>query len=254
LCDHFIKLNTEIILNGQVCNGTASVKLVDKEGYEVYASDYLWSTGENTPAIQNLCPGINYSVIVTDSTGCAVSGSFSFGGSVILPDSLFGYWNFQQDDKQFVFNIPVYSDSVYCEWDFGDGETAGGSSVNHTYESDQEQLVVLRVYDLNGNLLYNQQIPVTPGTPTRLRDLKKTPLMVYPTPATDMLNIKMSSDFGGARQVEILTSNGQVVDVKSGLTQNNSIIQLDVSGLPAGFYIGKLVYNNGMQQPFRFVK
>jgi PKD repeat protein len=254
LCDHFIKLNTEIILNGQVCNGTASAKLVDKEGYEVYATDYLWSTGESTSAIQNLCPGINYSVIVTDSTGCAVSGSFSFGGSIILPDSLFGYWNFQQDDKQFVFNIPVYSDSIYCEWDFGDGVKAGGSSVNHTYESDQEQLVVLRVYDLNGNLLYNQQISVTPGTPTRLRDLKKTPLMVYPTPATDILNIKISSDFSGARQVEILAANGQVVDVKSDLTLDNNILHLDVSGLPAGFYIGRLVYNNGMQQPFRFVK
>jgi PKD repeat protein len=254
LCDHFIKLNTEIILNGQVCNGTASAKLVDKEGYEIYAADYLWSTGESTPAIHNLCPGINYSVIITDSTGCAVSGSFSFGGDVILPDSLFGYWNFQQDDKQFVFNIPVYSDSVYCEWDFGDGVKADGSSVNHTYESDQEQMVVLRVYDLNGNLLYNQQIPVTPGSPTRLRDLKKSPLVIYPTPVTDILNIKILSGFSGARQVEILNSNGQVVDVKSDPAMNNSIIQMDVSGLPAGFYIGRLVYNNGLQQPFRFVK
>jgi PKD repeat protein len=254
LCDHFIKLNTEIILNGQICNGTASAKLVDAEGNDVYATDYLWSTGESTSSIHNLCPGIYYSVIVTDSTGCSVSGSFSFGGDVVIPDSIFGYWNYQQYDKQFVFNIPVYSDSIYCEWDFGDGETSGGSSVNHTYGSDEEQLVTLKVYDLNGNLLYDQQILVTPGTPTRLKNLTKTPLMVYPTPATDILNIKIPSVEGGARQVEILTSNGQLVTIQSDLKLDNNIIQLDVSGLPAGFYIGKLVYHNGLQQPFRFVK
>ena len=252
LCDYFIKLNTEIILNGQICNGTASVGLVDANGNEVPVAAYQWSTGETGAVIQNLCPGINYNVVVTDTTGCAISGSFAFGGTIIYPDSLFGYWNFQQDDKNFIFNIPVYSDSVYCEWDFGDGETAGGSSVNHTYESDGEQVVILRVFDLNGNLLYDQQIPVSPGAPTGIRNLKGVAPEVYPVPATDLLNIKTT--YGAAERVEIINSNGQLVNALRVSKQDGNALQLDVSDLPAGYYIGKLVFKDGTRQPFRFTK
>jgi len=254
LCDYFIKLNTEIILNGQICNGTASAELVDDKGNGVYAADFLWSTGETGPVINNLCPGAYYSVIVTDSAGCAVSGSFSFGGNITVPDSLFGYWNFQQDDKNFIFNIPLFSDSVYCEWVFGDGESAGGPSVSHTYGSNEEHIVYLNVYDLKGNLIYSQQIPVSPGTPTGIRKLTESTLEVYPIPATDLLYMKILSDQGAAKKVEILNSNGQVVNVRSDLKQENNILRLDVSGLPPGFYIGKLLFKNGLQQPFRFVK
>jgi PKD repeat protein len=254
LCDYFIRLKTEIVLNGQICNGTASAALVDIYGNEVPAIDFMWSTGESGPEIHNLCPGIEYNVVITDSTGCAVSGSFAFGGAIIMPDSLFGYWNFQQDDKNFIFNIPVFSDSVYCEWDFGDGETAGGSSVNHTYATDEEQMVVLRVYDLNGNLLYDQQILVSPGTPTRLRKLSEIAPEVYPVPASHVLNIKTTAAFGTAERVEILNASGQVVNAPPVTKEDNSTLQLDVSDLPAGYYIGKLIFRNGRQQAFRFVK
>jgi PKD repeat protein len=254
LCDHFIRLNTEIILNGQICNGTATASLVDKDGLDAFAQAYLWSTGETSPEIHNLCPGIGYSVMVTDSAGCSISGSFSFGGSTVVRDSLFGNWNFQQDDLTFIFNVPVFSDSVYCEWDFGDGNSAGGSSVNHTYDSEEGHLVTLKVFDLEGNLLYNQQIPVSPGTPTRIRNITDAALVVYPIPVTDVLHMKILTDQGGAGKVEILTSNGQVVKAESDLRQDGNSLHLDVSGLPAGFYIGKLIYKNGLQQPFRFVK
>lgn len=254
LCDYFIRLKTEIVLNGQICNGTASAGLVDINGNEVPAIDFMWSTGESGPLINNLCPGIEYNVVITDSSGCAVSGSFAFGGAIIMPDSLFGYWNFQQDDRNFIFNIPVFSDSVYCEWDFGDGETAGGSSVNHTYSTDEEKMVVLRVYDLNGNLLYNQQILVSPGTPTRLRKLSEIAPEVYPVPASHVLHIKTTAEYGTAERVEILNASGQVVNTPPVTKEDNSTLQLDVSDLPAGYYIGKLVYKNGRQQAFRFVK
>jgi PKD repeat protein len=254
LCDYFISLKTEIVLNGQICNGTASAGLVDINGNEVPAIDFMWSTGENGPVITSLCPGIEYSVVVTDSTGCAVSGSFAFGGAIIMPDSLFGYWNFQQDDNNFIFNIPVFSDSVYCEWDFGDGQTADGSSVHHTYESDGEQLVMLRVYDLNGNLLYDQQIAVTPGSPTRLRNLSEIEPEVYPVPASDVLFVKTTTEYGVAERIEIISANGQVVGNRTISKQDRGTLQLDVSDLPAGYYIGKLVYKNGTRQSFRFIK
>ena len=254
LCDHYIKLKTEIILNGQTCNGSATAGLVDIEGNDVFAGSYLWSTGETGSTIYDLCPGWTYSVIITDNTGCAVSGSFSFGGSVVYPDSLFGYWNFQQDDMDFVFNLPVFSDSVYCEWDFGDGNSADGSSVSHSYSLNDEYIVILRVYDLAGNLLYDQQIPVSPGAPTGIKKLTGSSVEVYPVPATDILYLKMAITSNNVDKIEIITSSGQMVIGSNAINQDKNLIQVDISGLPAGFYIGKLLYHDGSMNSFRFIK
>jgi PKD repeat protein len=254
LCNNFIKLNTEIVLNGQSCNGSASATLVNPEGNAVYAAEYLWSTGETGPVINNLCPGNTYSVIIIDFSGCAVSGSFSFGGDVVYPDSLFGYWNFEQDDRRFVFNIPVFSDSIYCEWDFGDGYTANGSSVGHTYESDGEHTVNLNVYDLSGKLLYNQQILVSPGAPTGIRKPVGTSPEVYPVPATDVLYLKTAEPNNDIEKIELLTSSGQLVIGVKVAKQGDNQLELDVSGLPAGFYLGKISKHDGSIASFRFVK
>jgi PKD repeat protein len=254
LCENYIKLQTEVILNGNTCNGSATAGLVDIEGNDVYASEYLWSTGETGSTIYDLCPGWTYSVIIADNTGCAVSGSFSYGGSIVYPDSLFGYWNFQQDDMDFVFNLPVYSDSVRCEWDFGDGNIADGSSVSHTYSLNDEYTVILSVYDLGGNLLYNQQIPVSPGAPTGIKKLTESSLEVYPVPATDVLYLKMAVTSIDIDKIEILTSSGQMVIGNNAIKQDKDLLQVDISGLPAGFYIGKLLYHDGSRHSFRFVK
>ena len=253
-CDNFIKFNTEIILNGQTCNGSATATLVDAAGNEVYAAKYLWSTGENGQVIYDLCPGMTYSVIITDTSGCAVSGSFSFGGGITYPDSLIGYWNFEQDDMSFFFNVPVYADSIYCEWDFGDGSKADGPSVNHTYDSGDSYTVMLRVYTANGIELFNQSIPVSPGLYSRDNKLTRIAPEVYPVPASDLLYLKSPKILNDLKQIEILTSGGQVMMSNHPLKQEGNLLQLDVSGLPAGFYIGKLIYKNGSIQSFRFVK
>jgi PKD repeat protein len=255
LCDNYIKLNTEVILNGLNCNGSATASLVDLDGNDVYAAEYLWSTGETGPVIYDLCPGMTYSILITDDTGCAVSGSFSFGRSVVYPDSLFGYWNFQQDDMDFVFNLPVFSDSVYCEWDFGDGYSANGSSVRHTYSVNDDYTVMLKVYDLSGYLLSNQEIIVSPGEPTGIQKISETSPEVYPVPATDVLYVRTIATSDEVENIEILTTSGQIV-IGSNVAakQDNHLLQLDVSGLPAGFYIGKLLSRDGSMQSFRFVK
>jgi PKD repeat protein len=252
LCDYFIRLNTDVILNGQTCNGKATVSLVDVNGNDVNATSYLWSTGETGNTISALCPGITYSVIVSDISGCAVSGSFSFGGGSVVVDSLFGYWRYAQDDMTFDFNVPVYSDSVVCVWDFGDGNSATGDNVNHTYDASENYTVLLNVYDKQGNLLLSQEIPVSPGAPTAIRDLEEAP-HVYPVPASDILYIKPALAVHPSR-IEIMGASGELLISKETDAGEPGTYQLDVSSLPSGFYMGRLIYVNGKPQAFRFVK
>jgi PKD repeat protein len=255
LCENLISLKTEIILNGQTCNGTATADLINKGGDPVYGETYLWSTGETGQSIYNLCAGTNYSVIVVDSSGCAVSGSFSFGGNIFIPDTLIGFWNFEQYNKSFIFNIPVFSDGIRCVWDFGDGDTASGSSVTHTYDAENNYDVALRIFDHDGNLLFTQQIPVSAGSPTGIKDRELKSPEVYPVPAGNTLYIRqveLSKELSG---IELISSNGQVMGhYPFNRMQSERTVEIDVSSLSPGFYMGRLIYTDGSQSKFRFVK
>jgi len=221
LCENYIRLSTDVILNGWNCNGTAAASLVDMSGNPVPARGYLWSTGETSSQIFNLCPGYTYSVTVVDEEGCAVSGSFSFGAPVLYPDSLIGYWNYEQDEMDFVFNLPIFSDSIYCEWDFGDGQTAMGSNVNHTYSSSDNFTVQLKVFDNTGNILYNGEILVSPGSPTGIEyPVSGTPV-VYPVPARDWLNIELAGS-GTIKMIEIMNAEGRTLNIASNINPSGS--------------------------------
>jgi hypothetical protein len=254
LCDHYIRLTTDVILNGQTCNGSASAALVDSYGNSVQGTDFLWSNGESGPVIDNLCPGITYSVVVTDPAGCSVSGSFQFGGDSWYPDSLIGYWNYQQSNMDFIFSLPVYSDSVYCEWDFGDGNSAQGPSVNHTYESDEEQTVLLRVYDLSGNLLFDQEIKVVPENTTGMNKPGLNAPVVYPVPVDEILFLHVNQEYHQVAKMEILTTGGQLLIGTEGEKQGEDLFKVNVSSLPSGYYLGRLQLQDGSVQSFRFVK
>jgi PKD repeat protein len=255
LCDHFIKLSSEMVLNGQTCNGSATASLVDAYGNVVFANEFLWSTGETGSSVYNLCLGITYSVIVIDSAGCAVSGSFAFGGNVIIPDSVVGFWNYEQDDMSFIFHVPVYSDSVFCKWDFGDGHSESGASVSHTYAAEDTYNVALNVYDRNGSLLYTQQITVTPGSPVGFRDTDLQGPEVFPVPAGNILYVRPGESYADLMTIEILSSNGQLLGIRTfAEEQAEETVEMDVSSLPAGFYLGKLLFRDGSKSLFRFVK
>ncbi len=254
LCENYIRITTDMILNGQSCNGSATAQLVDNRGNAMWAKDYLWSTGDVTSAVHNLCPGWTYSVTITDSAGCIVTGSFYFSEGGEYPDSLVGQWNYQQNNMDFVFNLPVFSDNIQCIWDFGDGKTASGSFVNHTYKSDTERIVLLNVYDQSGNLIYNQEIAVSPGKSITFHESSAASPEAYPIPAKDELFIKMQENHGIVDRIEVLSTRGQLLLSSQGEKLGERLYKLNIASLPAGFYIGKLSCNNGQMHSFRFVK
>ena len=63
----------------QFCNGTIQANVWG--GQNPYS--YLWSNGQTSQSIQNLCPG-NYSVTVTDNNGCTISSNINVIGPPLL--------------------------------------------------------------------------------------------------------------------------------------------------------------------------
>jgi hypothetical protein len=65
---------------------------------------------------------------------------------------------------------------------------------------------------------------------------------IYPNPATDRITIDLPQISAGA-SVSIYNVNGQQM-IGTELSQDKS--QLDISSLPAGFYVVKVLSNNGV--------
>jgi hypothetical protein len=110
------------------------------------------------------------------------------------------------------------------------------------------------VFDLKGNLLYGQEIAVTPGNATGVKEPIGASPEIYPVPANDVLYLRLPSAMSKLENIEVLSGGGQVLLVTKGAKQGENLFQVDVSSLPAGFYMGRLLYNNGSRQSFRFVK
>jgi hypothetical protein len=132
--------------------------------------------------------------------------------------------------------------------------TATGESVDHTYTSENNYTVILRVYDSNGYELFNQAIPVSPGLFSRDKNLTREKPEVYPVPVNDQLYLRSPGIFHHLEQIEIFAAGGQIIMISIPVQQEYDLLRLDVSRLTEGFYIGKLIYKDGSVQSFRFVK
>ncbi|MBB6647163.1 PQQ-binding-like beta-propeller repeat protein [Halobellus sp. MBLA0160] len=80
--------------------------------------------------------------------------------------------------EQLTFDATVSGDDTIesYEWDLGDGTTASGGVVNHTYESPGNYTVNLTVTDASGRTNSTERvIPVGPATPTAAFDYRPKP-------------------------------------------------------------------------------
>lgn len=76
-------LNVSLNATNEMCNGSCdgTITASPSGGSGVYS--YLWSDGEVTPTINNLCAGV-YNITVTDDNGCEVYSSTSINSPAIL--------------------------------------------------------------------------------------------------------------------------------------------------------------------------
>ncbi len=83
-----------------------------------------------------------------------------------------------------------------------------------------------------------------------IHDYNPLQLSVYPNPVTDQLNI-VNPD-GNIQTVTIYNASGQLVLQTA--VSSSPILEINVSSLPNGFYIGTATLNNNQMTTFKFVK
>ena len=88
------------------------------------------------------------------------------------------------------------------------------------------------------------------STHVGIHDYNPLRLSVYPNPVTDQLNI-VNPD-GNIQTVTLYNASGQLVLQTA--VSSSPILEINVSSLPNGFYIGTATLNNNQTTTFKFVK
>ncbi len=105
----------------------------------------------------------------------------------------------------------------------------------------------------NPNTEFGYGIPDFYGAYTShvgIHDYNPLQLSVYPNPVTDQLNI-VNPD-GNIQTVTLYNASGQLVLQTA--VSSSPILEINVSSLPNGFYIGTATLNNNQMTTFKFVK
>ena len=105
----------------------------------------------------------------------------------------------------------------------------------------------------NPNTEFGYGIPDFYGayaTHVGIHDYNPLQLSVYPNPVTDQLNI-VNPD-GNIQVVTLYNASGQLVLQTA--VSSSPILEINVSSLPNGFYIGTATLNNNQMATFKFVK
>ncbi len=83
-----------------------------------------------------------------------------------------------------------------------------------------------------------------------LNDYKKQQVSIYPNPVTDRLNLLNPE--GNIQTVSIYNASGQLVLQTA--VPSSPILEINVTNLPNGFYIGTATLNNNQIATFKFMK
>lgn len=198
------------------------------------ADSYLWSTGATTQSIDVSVAG-NYSVTVqynalscsNVSTQVSISAlssptvNFSTTGDLIAGTSLV----FQDQS----------SNALSWNWDFGDGTKATDKVTSHNYKTASNYSVTLSIVGGNGCTgTATKKLAVITG----LEPQSQASWLIYPSPATDYLNIRMPQDVQHA-QVLIMTTQGQQT-IQTQINQDGSGNRIFVGGLSEGMYVVRI--------------
>lgn len=208
----------------ELCTGQSVVLDAGNPGLS-----YLWNTGATTQTISVNTPG-TYSVTVSDGacsgadTVQVIASSLPTVGSINANNLGNGSFTFSAVGAN---NVNTYS------WNFGDGNTGTGATVNHTYNQIGNYTVLLTV----GNGCGQEQTSVDVNvTTTQIKNLieNQNSILTYPQPAENKLQIQIEGD-DLMQHISVFDLSGR--NIFNAEIQSTAHYVLDCSQLSNGFYL-----------------
>ncbi len=227
------KLSTQS--NSVYCFGnmTAFIDLTISGGSLPY--NILWNTGDSTEDLKDKAAG-TYSCIVTDATGCIKKTQVE----IDQPTEILAV--FQITNSENTLNngsIIANSSGGVAPYSFSWSSGDSTQSINQLAPG----VYILTITDKNGcQKVYTNTVEEL----TETSQIETSPLVfnIYPNPTTDVLNIFIKNSGNTKSVLSITDLLGNVVYILK--SENKEINKsLDLTTLPSGYYMVKLIINNG---------
>lgn len=209
-----------------MCNGTISLQVIGLEPVT-----YVWSTGDTTSAINNLCAG-SYSVLVEDSLGC--QNSFFRN---ITTDSLTLITNVNHTTCQGCTDGEVFLEVNNNVYPISNIETtpAAGTIHGDTISDLPPGIYEICISDTVGCMVCAMDTILE--NPVGVFEVDGFSIKIYPSPVQSVLNIQFENISETKKEYEIVNVYGQVF-MKGNFYTN--LFKIDVNVLPDGIYLLKI--------------
>ncbi|MCX6220237.1 MAG: PKD domain-containing protein [Bacteroidia bacterium] len=228
-----------------LCNGSATVKLLDEAGKEIPNVKYLWSDGRTGSSAGTLCPGKLYTVQATIENVCQKTTSFT-----LLSKPL---WHSSSVDGVNNFTVLAPVDGVQYEWNFGNGITKIGPSVSYNFQKDGIYDVQLKAVGLNGVSESTKQVVVMKSVATT-DVINKSEVDLYPNPAKEIIRVDFKNPAEGTLKVEIKNLSGRSVYIEQITNDGSSHADINIQNLNAGMYVLRISNDQRIIGEKKFIK
>lgn len=203
---------------------------------------YYWSTGETTQTIEAKQSG-TYTVQVDAGPNCVDIDDIEVTLTP-LPSS-YGI-SYVKNGNTYSFTPSNPQNTTGYLWIFGDGTTSSQQSVTKTIVGDPYVRMVL----------FNQCGSDTTqlGWALSVSNINAdNDITLYPNPANDVVTVNVPNDVD-AEAITIVNSLGVVVS-KPAITKGQQSYTINVSALPAGYYMLQLrMADSAVSKPFNIVR
>lgn len=229
-----------------MCNGKATVTLMDLSGNPVPNVKYIWSDNRTTSTVENLCPDKSYSVQAIVEGVCQKSYAFTF-----LSKPIWRATTAINGQNNFTVVAPV--EGIEYVWDFGNGLITKGADISVIFDQDGTYDVKLTAVSGSDFADFTQQVVVLKSI-TKTEIIDKPELQIYPNPVKEMLKINLGNPVEGNLNIEIMNIAGQRVYTQLISTEGFSHAAVNVQQLKAGIYLIRISSNNQQIGERKFIK
>jgi len=228
-----------------MCNGKATVKLLDENAKEIANVKYIWSDGRTGSSIENLCPDKSYTVQAIIDGICQKNTSFTLLSKPI--------WRASTINGQNNFTVVEPKEGVQYEWNFGNGTTLKGAEVNYDFEKDGVYNVKLTATSGADFSEFSQQVVVLKSI-TGTDIINKSEVQIFPNPVKEMLNINFGNPVQNQLLIEINSISGQKTYSQQLNNEGFNQASINVQALNPGIYFIRITDGSHLIAERKFIK